>query len=168
MKHEQQNRVSHFLKHGAIGMCVLLSFAAITSCRRPLPTAPDREAIATTVTAFHDALAKGDGASAMSLLATDAQIVESGHRQTREEYEGEHLGADIEFAKAVPSTRGAMIVRQEGTVAWATSTGRSSGNFQGKPVDSENAELMVLSKQDERWQIRAIHWSSHSHRAGEK
>lgn len=167
MNREQDNPVSRFLRHGSICACVLLCMTAITSCRRPIPTAPDREAIATTVTAFHDALAKGDRAAAMSLLATDAQIVESGHRQTREEYEGEHLSADIEFAKAVPSTRGAMIVRQEGTVAWTTSTGRSTGNFQGKPVDSENAELMVLAKKDERWQIRAIHWSSHSHRAGE-
>lgn len=167
MKRHQENPVSRFLRHGSICACVLLCLAAITSCRRPIPTAPDRDAIATTVTAFHDALAKGDRASALSLLAADAQIVESGHRQTREEYESEHLGADIEFAKAVPSTRGAMIVRQEGTAAWVTSTGRSTGNFDGKPVDSENAELMVLAKKDERWQIRAIHWSSHSHRAGE-
>ncbi|CAN5471074.1 hypothetical protein BH18VER1_BH18VER1_10450 [soil metagenome] len=142
----------------------LMGLATISSCRRPFPPAPDRDSIAGTVTAFHDALARGDRDAAMSLLARDAQIVETGHRQTREEYEVEHLGTDIDFAKSVPSTRGALIVRQEGAVAWTTSTGSSIGTFEGSPVDAENAELMVLTKQDDRWQIRAIHWSSHSHR----
>ncbi len=74
-----------------------------------------------------------------------------------------HLASDIEFAKAVPSTRGAMIVRQEGNVAWTSVAGRSSGKFKGRDVNSENAELMVLAKTEEgRWLIRAIHWSSHS------
>ncbi|MBA3881230.1 MAG: nuclear transport factor 2 family protein [Chthoniobacterales bacterium] len=137
-------------------------FISLSSCRKPIPTAPDREAIATTVTAFHDALAKGDRAAVLALLAPDAQIVETGHRQTREEYESEHLGADVEFAKAVPSTRSALIVRQEGNAAWTTATGRSTGTYKGRPVNSENAELMVLAKTDEGWRIRAVHWSSHS------
>lgn len=144
---------------------VLAAALLLPSCRKPIPTAPDRDSIAATVTAFHDALAKGDRRAALALLAPDAQILETGHRQTREDYETEHLGADIEFAKAVPSTRGALIVRQDGNVAWATTTGRSSGTFNGKPVDSENAEMMVLSKGEAGWQIRAIHWSNHSHGA---
>ena len=142
-------------------LCVATS-AAFSSCRKPIPTAPDREAIATTVTAYHEALAKGDRGAALALLAPDAQILETGHRQTREEYESEHLGSDIDFAKAVPSTRGALIVRQEGDVAWTTATGRSAGTFKGRPVESENAELMVLAKTERGWRIRAIHWSSHS------
>ena len=140
----------------------VLAFAAV-SCRRPIPPAPDREAIAITVSGFHDALARGDRAAALSLLAPDAQILESGHRQTRAEYESEHLGADIEFAKAVPSTQGAVIVRQEGNVSWVSATGRSTGQFRGRAVDAENAELMVLVKSAEGWRIRAIHWSSHDH-----
>ncbi|MFN2507414.1 MAG: DUF4440 domain-containing protein [Chthoniobacterales bacterium] len=142
------------------------ALAALPGCRRPIPTAPDREAIAKTVNAFHEALAKGDRSAALALLSPDAQILENGHRQTREEYAAEHLTADIAFAKAVPSTRAAMIVRQEGSVAWATVTGRSTGNFNGRNVDAENAELMVLSKTDNRWLIRAIHWSSHSSTGG--
>lgn len=112
---------------------------------------------------FHEALRKGDANAAMSLLADDAQILESGHRETRAEYEREHLAADIAFAKTVPTSGTSMIVRQEGNFAWATSTARSSGTFQGKRIDAENAELMVLAKSSDRWQIRAIHWSSHAH-----
>ena len=151
-------------------LCRIVMFAAIasaiSSCRKPIPTAPDREAIATTVATFHDALAKGDRKAALGLLAPDVQILESGHRETREEYEGGHLAADIEFAKSVPSTRGPMIVRQEGNVAWTSATGRSKGTFQNKEIDAENAELMVLAKTDEGWRIRAIHWSNHSHAGG--
>lgn len=138
--------------------------ALVTSCRRPIPTAPDRSSIAGAVEGFHSALVQGDRASAMSLLADDAQILESGHRETRDEYENGHLAEDIEFAKAVPSTRGALIVRQDGNVAWTTSSGRSTGRFHGNDVDAETAEMMVLTKRGDGWQIRAIHWSSHSQR----
>ena len=148
-------------------LLVLCAFVlSLWSCRKPMPTAPDREAIATTVSAFHDALAKGDRGAAMALLAPDAQILETGHRESREEYENGHLGSDIEFAKAVPSTRGALIVRQEGNIAWTTAAGRSKGTFKGREIDAENAELMVLMKTEAGWRIRAIHWSSHTHGGG--
>ena len=146
-------------------LCAAIAIT-LSSCRKPIPTAPDREAIATTVAAFHDALAKGDRKAVLALLTPDVQILESGHRETREEYERGHLAADIEFAKSVPSTRGPMIVRQEGNVAWTSATGRSKGTFQNKEIEAENAELMVLAKTDEDWRIRAIHWSNHSHAGG--
>jgi ketosteroid isomerase-like protein len=147
-------------------VCAAVTLCLFTSCRRPIPTAPDREAIATTVAAYHDALAKGDRNAALALLAPDVQILETGHRETREEYEKRHLDSDIEFAKAVPSTRGALIVRQEGNVAWTSATGRSKGSFRGRNFDAENAELMVLVKTDDGWRIRAIHWSSHDEAGG--
>ena len=145
---------------------VIVELASLVSCRRPIPMAPDREAIATTVSAFHHALAKGDKSAALALLAPDAQILESGARQTRDEYEAQHLAADIEFAQAVQDTRGALIVRQDGNVAWTSSTNRSTGKFRDRDVDSESAELMVLARTDAGWRIRAIHWSSHAHGAG--
>lgn len=154
------------MKHLLASGVALLAIVTISSCRRPIPTAPDREAIATTVNAFHESLKRGDRDAAMGLLAPDAQILETGHRQSREEYAAEHLAADIEFARAVSSTRGALIVRQEGEVAWTSVTSRSNGEFQGKPADSESAELMVLAKTDAGWRIRAIHWSNHSSGAG--
>ncbi len=155
---------------GRAGFCFVLLCsltASLSSCRRPFPTAPDREAIAQTVAKFHDALATGDRTAAMALLAPDVVILETGHRQNRDEYAEEHLAADIEFARSVPSKRDATIVRQEGAVAWTSVTSRSVGKFRGKDVDTDNAELMGLAKNGEGWQIRAIHWSGHSHRAGE-
>ena len=144
--------------HGLL--VLLLVVAALPSCRRPIPTAPDRETIAQTVAAFHDALAKGDGAGAMHLLADTAEVLEMGSRETRAEYERSHLAADIAFAKAVPTTHTAMVVRQEGEVAWITSTSKSVGEFNGRQIDSAGTELMVLHKTADGWRIRAIHWSS--------
>ncbi|MFN2477393.1 MAG: nuclear transport factor 2 family protein [Chthoniobacterales bacterium] len=136
----------------------------MTSCQRPIPAASDREAIAAAVNGFHDALAKGDEAAALALLAEDAQILESGERQTREEYAREHLPADINFAKAVPSIQFALIVRQEGDAAWTTATSQSKGTFSGREINTDGAELMVLHKTSAGWRIRAIHWSGHPHR----
>ncbi|HEX8678421.1 MAG TPA: hypothetical protein VF683_00550, partial [Chthoniobacterales bacterium] len=65
---------------------IALSAVTMTSCRKPIPPAPDRDAIAATVQGFHDALKNGDRAAALSFLADDAQILESGHRETREQY----------------------------------------------------------------------------------
>ena len=142
-------------------LLLLVALPLLPSCKRPIPSAPDREVIAGAVVAFHDALKKGDRAAALALLAEDAQVLESGKHETRAEYERNHLAADVAFAKAVPSERTAMIVRQDGMIAWTSSTGKSAGEFNGRPIKSTTTELMVLSKTDNGWRIRAIHWSGH-------
>lgn len=155
------------MKLASLLLMVIVVGLASPSCRRPLPTAPDREAIAQTHEAFHNALHEGDPDAAVALLAPDAVILEMGVRETRAEYETRHLAADIEFAREVSRKRGPLIVRQEGDVAWISATDECKGTFRGKQIDTENAELMVLARDGERWQIRAIHWSGHSHRPGE-
>lgn len=118
------------------------------------------------VAAFHQALAAGDSTAALALLAPDAVILESGDLETRTEYRSHHLPADIAFVRAVPSTGEPPRVVLSGNVAWVTSTSRSTGTFQGRAVNSQNAELMVLSRDSSGWRIRAIHWSSRSRRQG--
>ena len=97
----------------------------------------------------------------ISLLSPDALIVEGGTVQTRDEYQREHLAEDIAYARAVPSTLRDVVVRQEGDVAWVTSTFRVTGKFHDKPVDDLAAETMVLTRTPAGWRIRTIHWSSH-------
>lgn len=97
----------------------------------------------------------------MSLLQPDALIVEGGIVQTVPEYEREHLGEDINYARAVPGKQLTGVVRQEGNVAWVTSTFTVQGTFQGKLVNSLAAETMVLTRTSAGWRIRSIHWSSH-------
>ncbi len=109
---------------------------------------------------FHDLLARGDSAGAGRLLAPDALILESGELETRAEYIAHHLGADIEFARAVPSKRTVVETRRVGNVVWIVATSISKGRFGDRQIDSRGAELFVLSKSGDGWLIRAIHWSS--------
>lgn len=111
---------------------------------------------------FHAALAAGDSAAALGLLAPDALILESGAIETREEYRSGHLAADIEFARATTHESGAPSVTERGDVAWVSSVGRTTGTFRGRDVDANGAELMVLVRTSEGWRIAAVHWSSRS------
>ena len=118
------------------------------------------EAIATS-THFYDLLRRGDSAAAARLLTPDAVVLESGDLETRAEYLAHHIGADIDFAKAVPSKRTIRQVVRQGNVIWLAATSTSNGQFENRPIDSSGAELMVLSRSHSGWRIRAIHWSSH-------
>lgn len=140
----------------------LLLHAAIATGAVAQAVPDDSAAVARTVAAYHDALARGDSAAALRLLAPDAVILEAGGRESLAEYRSHHLAADIEFARAVPSRRGPVEVTLAGNTAWAASTSEARGSFNGRPVDSRGAELMVLTRSPTGWVIRAIHWSSRS------
>ena len=122
--------------------------------------ANDSAGIVRVVERYHDALARGDSATALSLLAPDAVILESGGVETREEYRSHHLSGDIAFARAVRRERGPVRVTIQGDVAWVSSTSTSRGEYRGRTVNSAGAELMLLSREGDGWRIRAIHWSS--------
>lgn len=124
----------------------------------------DSSAVVSTVARFHAALAAGDSAAALALLAPDAIVLESGGVETLADYRGHHLPADIAFARAVPSTRTVVRAEVRGDAAWVTGTSETRGTYRDRPIDSKGAELMVLSRYPEGWRIRAIHWSSRARR----
>lgn len=123
-------------------------------------TREDSAAVASTVERFHRALAAGDSAGALALLAPDATILESGGAESVAEYRSHHLAADIEFARAVREARSPLRVRVRGDAAWVSSTSTAQGEFRGRAVNSAGAELMVLARSADGWRIAAIHWSS--------
>jgi len=86
--------------------------------------------------------------------------MEAGGVEHLADYLSHHLGADIEFAKAVPSQRTMVSVVQQGDVAWVVGTSVTRGTFRDRPINSNGAELMVLTRSGSGWLIRAIHWSS--------
>lgn len=137
-------------------LAVLLSATALAAQTTP----SDSAAVAAVVQDFHQSLAAGDSARIAGLLAPDATILESGGVETRAEYLGHHLPADIAFARAVPGGRDPVRVRVAGDAAWTTSTSTTKGTFRGRKVDSSGAELMVLTRSPAGWRIAAIHWSS--------
>jgi ketosteroid isomerase-like protein len=120
----------------------------------------DSAEVVRVVSAFHAALASGDSAAALALLASDALILESGDVETRAEYRSNHLPADIEFARAVPSTRSVVRVSVEDGTAWVASTSVARGQFGTRRINSVGAELVVVRKRGKEWKIVTIHWSS--------
>jgi ketosteroid isomerase-like protein len=151
----------------AVALMVLVA-SALTGVRSgvlPISVDADSASVAAVVGRYHRALSDGDSAVALSLLANDATILESGDIETRDEYRSHHLPADIEFARAVPSVRGPVRVVVHRDAAWAISTSRTQGSYSGRVIDSQGAELMVLTREGSGWKIRAIHWSSHAIRS---
>ena len=144
--------------------------ATRTSTFGPVPSSgagqsrADSLAVVAAVSGFHRALAQGDSVAALALLAPDATILEAGAIESRRDYRTHHLAADIGFARAVPGTNGPISVVVLNDVAWASSTSITVGTFEGRAIDSQSAELVILSRAAGGWQIRAIHWSSHSRR----
>lgn len=149
---------------------IILALAPATlRAQSGAPLQTDSSAVIAVVTAFHAAMERGDSLAAMSLLAADVEVLESGGLEDRAEFRAHHLPADIEFARAVKQVRGAMKVKVLGDVAWTTATSTSIGTFRGRDVNSSGAESMVLTRDaDGRWLIRSIHWSSRSRRPGSR
>lgn len=130
--------------------------AASASAWRPA----DSTAVVSVARRFHEILATGDTTGINALLAPDLRVLEGGTVENRQEYLAHHLAADIEFAKAVEEERTPFSYRCEGNVAWLVSTSTSTGKFKGRDINSAGAELLILSRTEKGWQIRAIHWSS--------
>jgi ketosteroid isomerase-like protein len=122
---------------------------------------PGQADVVGVVKSFHEALGRADTAAVLAVLAPDVLIIENGNTETLAEYRAHHLPADIEFARAARTMRASTRVVLVGTTAWASATSTVTGSYKGRPVDSETAELMVLSRDAAGWRIRAIHWSSH-------
>lgn len=148
-----------FLQPGMLGLLIFLSGNAPAQT----PAAESKTAEA-AVRSFHEALRRGDGKTVEELLAADAVILENGHSESRPEYLSGHLKADIEFAMAVSSEILTFETTVAGDSAWVRSTSKSQGRFRDRDVKLSGAELMVLTRGPSGWQIRAIHWSSHSAR----
>jgi uncharacterized GH25 family protein/ketosteroid isomerase-like protein len=126
--------------------------------------ASDSAAAVATVEQFHRALANGDNLAALALMTDDVVVLESGGFETRAEYRSDHLGADIEFARATRSERRVRNVTVRGDAAWVSSTSSAQGEFRGRAVNSMGAELAVLVRTPSGWRISAIHWSSRARR----
>jgi ketosteroid isomerase-like protein len=114
-----------------------------------------------TVTAFHAALAGGNTAAALNMLAEDVMIFESGGMESsRAEYASHHLQADAAFSAAVSRTLVSRTQGEHGDTAWVMSMETVTGRFRDRAINSRSVETMLLRRTEGQWRIAHIHWSS--------
>ena len=141
-------------------VAAVLAALSLNACASQPDTAKDEADVTATLDTFYGAMKAGDPAKAMSMIAQDAQFVESGRVETREEYEKNHLPLDIEFEKQVSGKRAPMRIRINGDTAWVIASTEFVGAFNGRDLAFVSRQLAVLSREQEGWRIRSIHWSS--------
>jgi hypothetical protein len=114
-----------------------------------------------TVAEFHDALSAGKSEQVSALLSPEIQIYESGYvEHSREEYAGHHLKEDIEFAKTTKNKVLKQSERVDGKFAVVMQETETTGKYKGNSVHLFGTETAILEKQDDKWVIVHLHWSS--------
>ena len=147
-----------------LGCTLALAVGARNAADAQTPRA-DSAAAVSAVEQFHAAIGAADSVRAVSWLAEDVMIMESGVIQTRADYLGGHLRADMKGGQSSKSERTVMKVSIVGSAAYVVAkTVTPPSGAQGS-TGSELAELMVLSSTAGGWKIRAIHWSSRRRKA---
>jgi ketosteroid isomerase-like protein len=139
----------------------LMAICCLVSCvARPASEQEQEREVMAALDAFYGGIRSGDAAATMAVVAPGALFVESGRLETREEYETNHLPADIAFEKQVTGERMVQRVAIDGATAWVVAMTEYDGTFDGSPVSFVSAQLAVLGRAENGWQIRSIHWSS--------
>jgi ketosteroid isomerase-like protein len=138
-----------------------IGLLAVTfACTSAPDVAAEEAAITQVFEAYYGSMKTADTKTAMDQIASDAVFLESGGIETRDEYEQNHLPADIDFEKQVTGKRGPLKITVEGDTAWVIATTEYDGTFEERPVAFTGVQLMVLTKQGGAWKIRSVHWSS--------
>ncbi len=151
------------LRAGAL--CLSLGVCVFTSRLEAQIVRTDSSEVVATVARFHDALTAGDSVRAVALLASNVHILESGAIETRAEYLGHHLGADMKASKSSKGTRSVVQVQVLGNAAYVVSKTITPPTGEKDSTGSQMAELMVLGRTATGWTIQAIHWSSRRRRS---
>ena len=71
-------------------------------------------------------------------------LEEGSAERSRNEYASHHLPADMAYAAATEAEITRRVAWVEGDIAWTLTEGRTSGAFNGRPVDRLTAETMIL------------------------
>lgn len=110
---------------------------------------------------FHHALKTGDRAKARALLADDVTIFEGGRvERSADEYAQHHMLDDMKYLASINTEVLEQQIKVIGDLAYSSSKTKLTGQYQGKVIDHEGMETMVLIKAAGNWKIIHIHWSN--------
>ena len=140
-------------------LALVLSGVLVAACGSTESPANDEAGVTAAVTAFQTAMDTGDAPTVMRYIADDALMMEGGTIENRMQYEKDHLPADLEFAKGMKATRMPVQQTVRWDVAWARTSTEFRGTFEGKPLALLSLETMVLTRENDGWKIKALHWS---------
>jgi ketosteroid isomerase-like protein len=135
----------------------MLAVGVIAAARAEAPTTPSD-----TVEAFHKALRQGDGKAALAFMLRDVTVFEQGYTENSRDDWGNHQLPDAnQFAKQTERRVLRREAAQDTATAWVMSTTLTSGEFDGRKLELEGTETMLLRREGDGWRIAHIHWSAH-------
>ena len=150
----------------AISLCLAGASVAASAPATPVQAATPASSPLVVVDQFHAAMKRGDAVAVAALMADDAVIYEQGWVETsKDEYVTGHLPGDIAYSAGVTDQVVSRRVSTSGSFAVVMTQSRTTGAYEGKPVDREGTETMVLKRAKGAWLITHIHWSSHAKKA---
>lgn len=146
-----------WMKYAATGIALI----ALTACAEA-PRTPNR-----VVDDFHQALRQGDSALALSLLAREVVVFESGQSDpARDAYAGAHLPADMNVAAQTEWSLVNRLAGGSGEERWVLSSYHVKGRVDGTPVNRVYLETAILREIGGMYRIVHLHWSSTPDRPG--
>lgn len=111
--------------------------------------------------AFSDALEVGNSDLAIARLAPGLKVVEDGVEESRSEYIGGHLAADIAYQKSVKTVLlERSVVNDSPVQARIVSKLRMVSNRSDKMIDTLVEETAVLTKLPGGWKIVLLKWDA--------
>ena len=142
-------------------LAVVMAVTLAAACTSSKSTPTDEADVKAAIESFYAAMKKGDAKGAMTFIAPDAMFVESGRLETRQQYEENHLPADIDFEKQITGKRGPWRITINGDTAWGIASTAYEGPVDGADVNFVSTQLAIVTRgEDGKWMIRSIHWSS--------
>ena len=115
----------------------------------------------TALQAFLDALEVGNRDLAIARLAPDLKVVEDGIEESRADYIGGHLAADIAYQKSVKTILLARTVSNDSpSQIRIVSKIRMVSNRSDRTTNTLVDETAVLVKSPDGWKIKRLEWTS--------
>lgn len=140
---------------------IAIIFMTLAACGEA-PRSPQQ-----VVDDFHQALSQSDSALALSLLARDVVVFESGQSDpTRDTYASAHLPADMNVAAQTQWSLVSRLAGGAGEERWVLSAYQVKGRVDGVSMNRVYLETAMLREVGGAFRIIHLHWSSTPDRAG--
>lgn len=150
----------------AVSLCLAGASVAASAPATPVQAATPASGPLAVVEQFHAAMKRGDAEAVAALMADDAVIYEQGWVEvSKDQYVTGHLPGDIAYSVGMTDEVVSRRVSTSGAFSVVLTQSRTTGTYEGKPVDREGTETMVLKRAKGAWLITHIHWSSHAKKA---